>query len=137
MDWHIVGKRIIGATSGATALVESLRNYYIEQREVNVLDISDLQGNFSFNEFIFDRDRATFTDALNAPKVTGSMTSFNITSGGENFSVGDVLDVQTNVNGIGGQAVVKSVADTTGSVTFTITDGGSGYKSGTGVTGSI
>lgn len=133
---NIVGKRIIGATSGATALVESLRNYYIEQREVNVLDISDLQGDFSFNEFIFDRDRATFTDALNAPKVTGSMTSFNITSGGENFSVGDVLDVQTNVNGIGGQAVVKSVADTTGSVTFTITDGGSGYKSGTGVTGS-
>lgn len=133
---NIVGKRIIGATSGATALVESLRNYYIEQREVNVLDISDLQGDFSFNEFIFDRDRATFTDALNAPKVTGSMTSFNITSGGENFSVGDVLDVQTNINGIGGQAVVKSVADTTGSVTFTITDGGSGYKSGTGVTGS-
>lgn len=125
----LVNQRIIGQASQATALVEAFRKFFIDGREVNVLSISDLSGNFITGEYVFDRDRTVFNNAFNSPRVTGSMTELTVltNAGGQNFNVGDVLQIENNDSGIGGTATVASLISSNGTVTFSITDGGSGY----------
>jgi hypothetical protein len=126
---QLVNQRVIGQSSQATALVEAFRKFFIDGREVNVLSISDLSGNFITGEYIFDKDKNTFNNAFNSPKVTGSMTELTVltNSGGQNFNVGDVLQIAENVSGLGGTATVASLISSNGTVTFSIVDGGSGY----------
>ena len=126
---QLVNQRIIGQSSQATALVEAFRKFFIDGREVNVLSISDLSGNFITGEYVFDKDKLTFNNAFNSPKITGSMTTLSVlnNAGGQNFNVGDVLEIENNSSGLGGTATVASLVSSNGTVTFTIQDGGSGY----------
>lgn len=117
-----VSKQITGAISGATAFVESVYTKNVNQRQIDVVTLSSLQGNFLYNELVTDDG-----DLFNAPRVTGSLTEIIITDGGANNKVGDIFEVHSSSNGKGGKVRVAQVTDGTGRVNITLVDGGSGY----------
>lgn len=117
-----INQLITGSKSGATAFVESVHTKVVNQRLIDVINISSLQGNFVYEELVTNDG-----DLFNAPKVTGSLTAINITDGGANNSIGDIFDVSVSTNGKYGKARVTAVTDGTGRVTFTLVDGGTGY----------
>lgn len=117
-----INQLITGSKSGATAFVESVHTKVINQRLIDVINISSLTGNFLYEELVTNDG-----DLFNAPKVIGSLTAINITDGGANNSIGDIFDVYASTNGKYGKARVTAVTDGTGRVTFTLVDGGTGY----------
>ena len=124
----IVGMQIKGSVSGATAFVENLRTFMVQQRSINIVDISKVQGKFLRDEYIYNVAGDTFIDVSNAPRNLGVMESFSIVSGGVGFQIGDLVEVQANDKGEGGKAVVSATAAGNGAVSFAISDRGEGYK---------
>lgn len=117
-----INQSITGSKSGATAFVESVHTKVVNQRLIDVINISSLKGNFLYEELVTNDG-----DLFNAPKVIGSLTAINITDGGANNAIGDIFDVYTSTNGKYGKARVTAVTDGTGRVNFTLVDGGTGY----------
>lgn len=117
-----VGTQITGSQSGATGFVESVYTKVINQRIIDVLNVSSIKGNFEYGELITNDG-----ELLDAPKVIGSLTTIQITDGGANNKVGDVFQITASTNGKNGTAKVVAVTDGTGRVTFKLLDGGSGY----------
>lgn len=117
-----IGKKIVGATSGATAIVESFASRTINQRIINVMYLSNVRGDFQINEYITNNG-----SLIGAPRVIGSLTSASITDGGFGISNGDVFSIQS-ANGKGGQARVAVTVNGSGQVQFTLMNGGSGYS---------
>lgn len=116
------GKYITGSKSRATAFVE-----YVIQRNVNgkILDLlflSGIEGTFEVEEFVTSDEIIE-----NAPKVSGSFNSLDITVSGQGFTVGEEV-VITSATGIDGRAIVTGVETQTGKVTFILADGGWGYS---------
>lgn len=117
-----IGRKITGATSGATAIVESFARRLVNGRIIDVMYLSNLRGNFQVNEYI------TNTGSLvGAPRIVGSMTSASITNGGFGISNGDVFNI-TSEHGNGGAARVVVTVNGSGQVQFNLADGGSGYS---------
>lgn len=116
-----VNKQIRGSVSNATAIVESVTTKRINGRLIDVLYISNLNGNFRFGEFV--TDDLTIEDA---PRVLGSLTNIEITNGGQNNRVGDILNIVSN-SGRQGKVRVTSIVNETGRVEFELVDGGNGY----------
>ena len=119
---QFVNQQITGSKSGATAFVESVYTKVINQRVIDVINISNLSGNFLYNELITENG-----DLTNSPRVVGSLTAINITDGGANNKIGDVFQVFSSTSGKYGSAKVTATTDGTGRVTFKLVDGGSGY----------
>jgi hypothetical protein len=117
-----VNQQITGSKSGATAFVESVHTTVINQRIIDVLNISRVSGNFLYNELITENG-----NLQDAPRVVGSLTAINITDGGANNKIGDVFQVYSSTNGKYGSVKVTATTDGTGRVTFRLLDGGSGY----------
>lgn len=122
---EFVGKKVIGTRSGASAFVESYAQKKVGPAYVNLLFISNIEGNFRYNEKLTypglepnDRKR---------PRVIGSLTSLDVTSGSRDFRVGELVDISSN-KGHGALGRVSSVFKTTGLVDFTLEDGGWGYS---------
>ena len=126
---QLEGRKIIGQTSDASALVEDVELYTIGGRKVYLLRVSSERGNFLFNEIIFDESKDLYDNFINAPRITGSLTSLTVTpaSDGGGYSIGDELKIDDNNLGIGGKAIVSSTTNYDGLVEFTLSDGGSGY----------
>lgn len=121
-----VGRQITGVKSGATAIVESVSRRKITTAIIDVLQITDVQGDFSYNEVIT-------ADGIidGCPRVVGSMNKLTVTSGGSGFSVGDIVDVVSDGIGYAGQAKVIAITEQSGQVTYQLVDGGSGYRANT------
>lgn len=119
----LVGKQIVGATSGATAFVEKFVKRKIKDGFVYVLYISNVSGEFINREILKDSNGAIYVDS---PTVVGSLTSVIVNSGGKLFSVGDIVSF-ISTRGDYGLARVSSVSDRTGVVDFILIDGGWGY----------
>lgn len=116
-----IGKQITGSNSGARAFVEGLVSKRVEGRIIDILYISNVQGNFERDERVTDDG-----SLKNAPTITGSLTSIDITLGGRNNTIGDVFDV---IGESGKQAKIRvtDTVDATGRVDFEIIEGGYGY----------
>lgn len=134
-----VGKKIVGVSSGTTALVESLAYEPINKTIVCVLYISNVspkESDFTKGEKIVLADQDV-QDVLNAPTIIGSLSSIEITSGGQGFDVGNILRVvhkdpltgQILTTGIDSDVRVKKTSKGIGSIFFDIIQGGSGYSS--------
>ena len=119
----LVNEVITGRESGATAIVESVETRYINRRQINVLFLSNVRGDFKTNEILLS---GMISDPTKSPVVIGSLTNILINESGFNFSIGDVLEVQGG-SGILGKAVVSGTSARNGAVTFEIISGGSGY----------
>jgi len=123
-----IGKQIIGNKSGAIAFVESIITKRINGRFIEVLFLSQLQGNFETSEFI-----TTTTDLVldGCPTIVGSLSSLTVVSGGANFNVGDIFTITTG-SGKHAKARVSAVSNQTGKVSFIFVDaftsGGWGYS---------
>jgi len=112
----LLNKEITGTKSGAKAFVEDLVTRQVSGKTVDVLYLSNVRGNFSRGELVTDNGII-----LDAPKITGSLNSLTITSGGQSFEVGEVVNIVSD-NGIRGKALITEVATETGLVNFAITD---------------
>jgi len=134
------GKEIVGSSSNSKAFVESISTRLIKGKEIIVLTLSNVRGLFLLNELV-----TSDGDATDCPVITGSLTSIDLTNGGQDFNIGDTFDVVSS-EGKGGRARVTAIENATGRIIFelasltfatTAIDGGSGYtltdSSNTGV----
>jgi hypothetical protein len=118
-----VGKTVIGSSSGASAFVEGVGRKSLDGKYIDVVYLSNVNGAFLFDEII------TTDGSLNeCPRVIGSLTTITINDSGRDFNVGDIVDVVSSVRGKQGKARIDSVGQQTGKVTFTLLDGGTGYR---------
>lgn len=123
---NLVNKQIKGIKSGATAFCESLIRRSVGSKLLDVAFISAINGNFETGEKI-----NSFDDILTieeAPFITGSLNelSIDVNGIGENFSIGDVLDL-TSQFGIQGRARVVSTSNNAGVIELSLSDGGYAY----------
>lgn len=154
----IIGKIIYDSSLLSTAVVE---NYFIKtvnNKTINVLTLSSVNGSFKYGSKIICYDlyvnnagnkisqyeynqlneieKTDYNLAItinNAPIITGSLLSVGIINGGSNFRVGDLLDVIGD--GTGGIARVSTIGqDISGKVNFKLIDGGSGFTTNSTVT---
>jgi hypothetical protein len=123
---RLQSKQIKGLSSGATAFVENIIRRRFNGRYVDIAYLSNLQGNFEFNEIVSDSD-----SVVNAPKVTGSVNTIDIITSGQDFSVGDEVLLLSNTiegyTGSQGKGIVTGIDTETGIVNFEILDGGWGF----------
>lgn len=119
---NFVGKMVTGSQSGATAVVEYLITRNIKGNLIDIIYISALTGNFEVNDII-----NTEGSIEGCPRVIGSLTSVDITLSGQNYTVGEIVNL-TSARGVEGKAKVLAVSDETGLVEFALVDGGWGYS---------
>jgi len=117
------GKTVVGSFSGATAFVEGIGRKSINGKYIDVVYLSNVNGDFVFNEII------TVDGNLNdCPVVVGSLTRITLNDSGREFAIGDVVNVISARRGKQGKARIDSVEQSTGKVTFTLLNGGTGYR---------
>jgi len=123
----LIGKQIVGASSGATAFAEALVRKTVKGRLVDVLYISAVNGFFLYNEPLNTSDNVIA--AAERPIVIGSMTDIivDINGTGANYSVGDIVDVYSDY-GEQGKGVVRGISNTTGQISFSLENGGYAYR---------
>jgi hypothetical protein len=117
-----VGKQVTGSISGATAFIEHLITRNINGKFIDIAFISNLDGDFATGELVTDNGIIE-----NAPKIVGSLTTIDLTTSGELFTVGEIVNIVSS-SGVEGYARVAAVSDVTGIVRFSIIDGGWGYS---------
>lgn len=117
-----IGKKITGATSGATAFVENVVRRKIKERFIDIVYISGLYGNFKTGEYI-----SADNSLANSPYILGSLNSIVLTSGGSNNAIGDIFNISSSA-GQQGLAKVTQITSGTGKVDFTLLDGGYGFS---------
>lgn len=130
------GKQIRGLTSGSTAFVEGFTTRKINNnildssgnpiqvsKLINILYITNLSADFETNETIVHDG---IDDPERAPRIIGSATSLSVLTGGANYKVGDIVELES-ASGILGKAVVRETEDASGQVRFELIKGGWGY----------
>jgi hypothetical protein len=118
-----VGKQVTGSLSGATAFVEGVVRRSVLGKYIDIAYLTNIKGNFLYEELI-----TSDGDLTDSPRVVGSMTQILINDSGRDFNVGDVVNVISDVKGKEAKARVDTIGTTSGKVTFTLDDGGSGYR---------
>lgn len=118
------GQQITGASSGATAFVDSYKRVYIDDRIVHLFYVTNIQGTFGVSEQLLngiDLEQATY--------ILGSPVSLTV-----NFAVPDqptgeqfISDVTVGRNQIYG-LVANSFDVTDGFINFIVRDGGTKYS---------
>lgn len=128
---NAINKGIRNAAGTATAVVETVTQKLINNRIVNVVYLSSINGIFKYGDLILcdgvvDSSGNKLITLANAPRVVGSLTAVAVESGGSGYAVGDILDVSGA--GLGGKARVSGVTNENGKVNFTLVNGGSGFS---------
>lgn len=122
-----VGKEIRGFKSGASALVENFSQRVVNNKIIDVMEISHVKGSFDYGERIYPSNQVGNPIAqILLPRTVGSLTAIGVIDGGSNFDVGDILDVVGK--GGRGKAKVTSTFTQQGRVTFNLENGGTGYS---------
>ena len=119
--FDLVGKKITGSVSGASALVELVVNEQIGSFIVSTIYLSGVLRNFQTGDSITD---GTYTYVLN-----NMITDTTITNSGSGYTVGSQTPLVGGGIGTGGTIRIEEL--TGGWITgTTINSGGSGYKVG-------
>lgn len=137
----LVGKTIVGLSSGTTAVVESCTTQPINNKIVAVLYISNIfpkNGQMNVGEKVIDKANQYSANLVSivgsAPTILGSLDKISIINGGREFVVGDVLKlVSRNLTtnqlisaGIDGLVRVSNTFGGRGSIQFNVQHAGSG-----------
>lgn len=125
---NLVGREIKGQTTGATAIIESIKKFIIGNKEVSefVLNINSMTGTFSIGEEITGTASDT-DDFFIKSTITGIPGLKTITNDGNLYSTGDFLTVSGG--GIGADIAISDVGS--GPVSEIIIDNaGTGYSVG-------
>jgi hypothetical protein len=125
------GRRLTGAVSGATALVEDYVTRIVKGRLINVFYLSNIVGDFQVFEPVTYEGLEQFV----APIIYGSAGGVTVISGPEGSSIGDKYKAYDEFgNGLGLEVRVNDIEPFgSGSVEFSITFGGFGYTLGADV----
>ena len=124
MIFDITGKKIIGATSKAEAIVEIVLNENIGSFVVSTIFLSGVAGEFQKGEKVYEEDSSWYFT------VGGMVTDYTIINPGNGYKVDDVIPVVGGGSSAAG-AHVKVKKLTAGSIqSATIVNGGSGYSIG-------
>jgi hypothetical protein len=118
--FRYLNRTIVGQTSGATANVSDLRQFFVGSLPVTELVLTLVNGDFQVNENIYQID-----DAANVTQVYGLFAGVNIEDGGSGYSVGD--NVTITGDGTSAIASVSSVEESPISAVV-LTKTGHGYK---------
>lgn len=140
---ELIGTMITSST-GATAIVEDYNKVLVNNKVINVLSLSNVDGEFIYGEPIISPTVNGLT-TNNAPIVLGSLQSVSIYNGGIFFKEGDIVNIKGNQSvGVGR---VASVTSESGKIVFNIVNGGYGFTmnpqiivsggNGTGATFSV
>lgn len=126
---NFVGRKITGAQSNASALVEKVVTYYDTGSLVRELKISNQYRDFVSGEQI----SATFNEngvekSITANLFSGSINTVEIINGGSRYNVGDVVAIQSNT-GNGALIEVSEVARG-GLFGVSVLNGGAGFQVG-------
>lgn len=117
-----VGNIVTGATTGATAVVARLAKRTLSGKTFDVAYLTNIDGNFAINEIV------TYDGLIeDSPTIIGSLNEIVIENAGQDFAIGDVVDVVSNATGSQGKARVTSIVPATGKIDYSLLDGGSGY----------
>ncbi len=116
------GKRVYSDRFNASGIVENVITKRVSGKIIDLVYLSDIDGEFHTGDVITDEGG----DLTDAPTVVGSLTTINITNGGANFKIGDILKL-VSTTGKDGEAKVTGLATQTDVVTFVNNDGGFGY----------
>lgn len=117
--FDLVGKTITGSISTATAVVESVLNESVGSFVVSTIYLSGTKGTF-VDEII--------SDGTNSFQLGAMIVDTNITTAGNNYSIGDIIP---STGGGGSGVTIKVKELTAGHIkSVAITSGGSGYTVG-------
>ena len=125
---NLVGRKITGSNTSATAIIESIKKFIIGNKEVSefVLNINSMTGTFSIGEEITGTASDT-DDFFIKSTVTGIPGLKTITNDGNLYSTGDFLTVSGG--GIGADIAISDIGS--GPVSEIIIDNaGTGYSVG-------
>jgi hypothetical protein len=124
----LVGRTIKGSSTGATAVVESVKKFVIGNKEVSefVLNINSMTGTFIINEVITGTASDT-DDFFIKATITGIPGLKTITNDGNLYSTGDFLTVSGG--GVGANIAISAIGS--GPVSEIVIDNpGTGYSVG-------
>ena len=119
------GRVITGQTSGAIGRVQNIQKIIVAGAEVFTLTVEKVTGTYVDKEIISDG----FGNTVKARGGTGGLTGQTITRGGVFNVKGDTVELIGATSGALATGTVSSIDTSTG-LTFTITKGGSGYRTG-------
>lgn len=118
-----IGNLVTGQRSRATAVVSRVAKRTLAGKTFDVAYLTNITGEFQLNEIV------TFDGIIDgSPTVIGSLNSIIIDNAGQNFEVGDVVDVISSATGRQATARVANTAPATGKIEYIIEDGGAGYS---------
>lgn len=120
----ISGRTIVGQTSGATAIIESLITTTSAGVEIRELTLSGVEGSFKQGEVV-KTNTAPFYEATIFTNI-GTIDTITITDGGAYHSVGDAVNLTGLTQGSGANGIVTSTTDDS-AVNILLANGGSGY----------
>jgi len=116
---------IVGATSDATAVIDSITSTYIDGQQILQMDISSHRGAFLPNEEVV----LTVDDTEVSETMYGSVDQITVVDGGTNYKIDDVIDIVDAGTGQRAKAKISTIVH--GELTeVTISNAGTGYVVG-------
>ncbi len=122
----LIGKIIVGETSTAEALVEDVVGRVVRNRDVLQIVLSNVRGEFQNLEPITLKNPDGSGDSFN---IEAGISSLDLVTFGGEYKRGDVVDIISDDTGSLGKVVISDTVDLLGSISFILSDGGSGYTS--------
>lgn len=117
-----IGNIITGSRSGATAVVSRVARRTLAGKTFDVAYLTNIAGDFQLNEII------TYDGLIeDSPTVVGSLNSVTIDNAGQDFQIGDVVEIVSEATGRQALGRVAQTAPATGKILYSINDGGAGY----------
>jgi len=90
----LIGKTIVGLSSGTTAVVEKYSQESFNSNKINIIYITGVMprgGNFTVGEKIIPYGESV--DVEEYPTVSGSLKGLNVINGGQGFDIGDIVKI--------------------------------------------
>src|SRR5690606_37346105 len=122
---QLLDKTIVGAASGARAVVELITKSSIRGKRIILIHISNISGKFTVGELIRPDPFDSSIDYDQLPYLLGSPTALVPIISNVGFEVGDLMQT-SGIKPV--KAIVTGVERQTGAITFELEYGGTYYS---------
>lgn len=132
MNFNLVNKIVYGSSSGARCIIENFEKRNIFGKEINLLYVSDVFGDFLVGEKLLYENYTQEFEFNEAPIILGSPSSVSLVNFGKDYQKGDVLKQLPSITeGKNLELRVQKTFNGSGFIRFDLIDGGSGYSKDT------
>ena len=132
--YNFIGKTIVGADSGAEALVEDVVRRTIRGVDLMQILLTRIVGVFNDKEPI--RLKSDTDSSGHITTVTPGIKQITVTASGGGYVTGDVVSIISDQVGEFAKVIIRDTIDLGGTISFAVTDGGSGYRASSTTPGS-